>query len=192
MNWKHIEEKTFIGDHFTLPTEAIVHYEQCIFKACPFGSTNLSGFQFTDCTFEDCDLSNVNLLDTSLVDVVFIDCKMLGLNFDACNPLLLQLKFDHCNLSYSSFKNLKLSPTLFFKSNLTEVDFSQTKLSKSTFDECELWNTVFNNTILEETVIKSCLGLKVDLQNNYVSGMSISPNCVEDLLSQYQISIINE
>jgi len=192
MDWEHIEEETFIGKNLALPTDTLIHYEQCTFKTCAFGSANLSGFQFTECTFEDCDLSNANLMDTSLMDIVFINCKMLGLNFDVCNPLLLQLKFDHCNLSYSSFKNLKLPLTLFLKSNLTEVEFTQTNLSKSIFDNCELWNTVFDNTILEGVRIKECLGLNIDLQNNYVSGMSISPNCVEDLLSQYQISIINE
>jgi len=126
------------------------------------------------------------------MDVEFIDCKMLGLNMDACNPLLLQFNFDHCNLSYSSFKNLKVSPTHFLKCHLKEVDVTQVNLSKSTFESCKLLNTVFDNTILEGTTIKDCAGVNIDLQNNYVSGMSISLNSVEDLLSQYQISIINE
>ena len=192
MLFEHIEDQTYQPDELFLDLAKLYHFENCQFNACSFANTSLASYQFTDCVFTSCDLSNSNLLDTNFAEVNFIDCKLLGLNFDACNPLLLQMSFESSNLSYSVFQNLKLKPTLFKHCNLTEVDFTQTQLSESRFIDCQLFNTVFQNALLESTQLIDCLGINVDICNNYVKGMALSLNSVEEFLSQYGISIINE
>ena len=61
---------------------------------------------FVECTFEGCDLTNTNISHTIFNDVTFERCKMVGLQFETCDQLLMSFKFVGCNLSVASFSGL--------------------------------------------------------------------------------------
>ena len=74
-------------------------YENCIFKNCNFSESNLSDFKFIDCEFIACNLSLAQLNGTAFRNVSFKDCKMLGLQFDHCNPFGLAFSFENWKIN---------------------------------------------------------------------------------------------
>src|SRR3954463_255111 len=76
-------------------------YEYCKFINCDLSNSNLNNFKFSECEFINCNLSLAKLSKTVLRDITFKECKMLGLQFDSCNPFGLALRFENCNLTHS-------------------------------------------------------------------------------------------
>ncbi|MBL4794503.1 MAG: Flp pilus assembly complex ATPase component TadA, partial [Pseudomonadales bacterium] len=57
------------------------------------------------------EIRDIETADTALKAVQFLDCKLVGFNFNDCNDFLFSVDFENCNLSYSSFFELKLPKT---------------------------------------------------------------------------------
>ena len=83
---------------------------------------------FIDCSFSGCELSNAKLNDTAFRNIQFAGCKMLGLHFENCNPFLLEMSFEDCNLSHASFYQLTLKNSIINNSILHEADFTEADL----------------------------------------------------------------
>ena len=99
MEQKYIEEEIFEKIDFTQDTLPKGIYEYCRFLNCKFLNSDLSYVKFTGCEFACCNLSMTNLTNTVLQDIIFNDSKMLGMQFEKCNDLLLSVKLvPHTNL----------------------------------------------------------------------------------------------
>lgn len=164
-------------------------YENCIFNSCDFGNHDLSGFKFTDCVFNNCNLSLARLDKAAFRDVIFRDCKMLGLRFDACNPLGLSVSFDGCQLNHSSFYKTKIKKTVFRNSQLLETDFAEADLSGGVFDNCDLALAVFDRTVLEKADFRTSYNYSIDPETNRIKKARFSITGVSGLLDKYDIDI---
>lgn len=184
-----IESTVFNKTDFTPDVLPYGEYDNCIFTDCNFANTNLTGFVFTDCRFEDCNLSMAIAKGTAFKDVTFINCKLLGFNFSVCDPFLLSLKFEGCNMQLVSFYKLKIKSTKFIKCGLQEADFNETDLTGATFSDCDLNKAVFQQTILEKADFRTAYNYALDPEINRVKKARFSREGIAGLLMKYNISI---
>jgi fluoroquinolone resistance protein len=184
-----IESTVFNKENFTLNALPYGEYDNCIFTDCNFANTNLTGFVFTDCRFEDCNLSMATAKGTAFKDVTFTNCKLLGFNFSVCDPFLLSLKFEGCNMQLVSFYKLKIKSTKFIKCGLQEADFNETDLTGATFSDCDLNKAVIQQTVLEKADFRTAYNYSFDPELNRIKKARFSREGIAGLLMKYNISI---
>jgi len=189
MNQAVFEGQAF--DHQNYAGEAFTpgRYDDCSFKDCIFNKINLSNIDFIECQFEDCDLSMAVIGHTAFKKVRFQNCKLIGLNFHDCNPFLLSLQFEGCQLDYSSFRGLKMKDTAFIKCLLTEADFTDTDLTKAKFTASNLDRTIFSNTNLEQADFSEAIGFSINPETNRLSKAKFTLTGLPGLLKKYGIII---
>jgi uncharacterized protein YjbI with pentapeptide repeats len=164
-------------------------YDNCKFINCSFLNSDLSNVNFTTCEFQDCDWSNTNIKHTVLNEVCFSNCKLLGLQFDHCSDFLFSVEFIKCNLSFSSFYNLRAKKTSFKDCILHQVDFTTAELSSSVFDNCDFKSATFERTILEKVDFRSSYNYIIDPEMNTVKKAKFSMPEVLGLLRKYNIEV---
>lgn len=185
---KFIEDQTI--ENLQSPDELeLANYENCSFQSCVLANGDFSNIKFSDCTFKQCDLSMAVLEKTAFQNVTFIDCKLLGIAFEHCNPLLLAMRFEQCQLNFSSFFEQQLKGTLFKDCQLHEVDFSQANLSKAQFVKCDLQDATFDQTVLEQADFSSAFNYRIDPENNRIKRARFAPSGLAGLLKKYDIVV---
>ncbi len=151
--------------------------------------SNLSDFSFDECVFIECDFSNSKILNTALKNVEFENCKLMGLQFDVCNPFLLGFRFIDCQLNLASFYQLKIKGTFFKACILHEVDFTETDLTNSKFDNCDFSGAMFGNSNLEKVDFRTSINFTIDPETNRIKGAKFSKSEITGLLNKYDIVI---
>ncbi len=184
-----IVNKSFNKEQFAQKRLPIGEYEGCTFIDCDFTGGDLSGLTFIDCSFEGCNLSMTKIQNSAFKTVRFINCKLLGLNFNECNPFLLSLSFDHCPLNLASFYNLKLKGVKFCECDLREADFTESDLTLSSFENCNLERAIFDHTILIKADLRTSFNYSIDPTINKIQKGQYSRNGIAGLLDQYNIEI---
>jgi fluoroquinolone resistance protein len=184
-----ISSKEFKNQDFTIEKLMKAEYENCKFIACQFNESHLSGLIFYECIFQDCDLSLCHVRNTSVKDIKFENCKLLGVRFEECNPFLLSLSFEGCNLSLSSFYKLSLKKTLFLNCNLKETDFTECNLNLASFDSSNLLGAIFKNTNLEKTDFRTAQNYAIDPEENLLKKTKFSKTGLEGLLQKYSLDL---
>jgi fluoroquinolone resistance protein len=185
----YIEDKKFEQIDFTENGLPIGEYENCSFINCNFSNTDFSGIKFSLSEFINCNLSLVKLTKTAFRDIKFKECKMVGLQFDQCNPFGLEISFDHCSLNHASFYQTKLKKTIFKNSSLHEVDFTQCDLSHSIFDTCDFTMATFENTIIEKADFTTSINYSINPEINKIKKAKFSLSAIAGLLDKYDIEI---
>ncbi|HNP19454.1 MAG TPA: pentapeptide repeat-containing protein [Fulvivirga sp.] len=183
------EDQLFKGIDYTLQPFPNGEYEQCTFINCNFSGVNLFNITFMDCEFENCNFSEAQLNNTGLKSVIFKNCKLIGLQFDRCNPFLLAMGFDNCQLNLSYFYKLKLKQTRFKNCNLQEADFTEADFTESIFDNCDLANAIFSKTVLVKADFRSSFNYSIDPESNRIKKAKFSRQGLSGLLDKYQIEI---
>ena len=189
MQKSYFHDKEFNSIDFSEKPIELGEYENCTFKNCVLAEANLSNFNFEECLFIECDLSNAKLLNTTIQNVEFENCKLMGLQFDACNPFLLSFRFTRCQLNLSNFYQLKIKNTFFNDCILHEVDFTKTNLSGSIFTNCDFTGTMFGNTNLEKTDFRTSINFSIDPELNRIKNAKFSLLGIAGLLDKYDIEI---
>ena len=184
-----IENEIFEKADYSKVKLAKGEYDDCTFKNCLFLNVNVSETIFIDCEFVNCNFSNSYLKNTSFRSVIFKNCKLLGLQFNDCNPFLLSIGFEECHLNIVSFYKMKLKNTKFNKCKLQEVDFSETDLTNASFNNCDLIGSIFNATILEKADFRTSYNYSIDPEINRLKKAKFSLHGVVGLLGKYQIEI---
>ncbi len=164
-------------------------YDNCTFTQCNFSGIHASNIQFVECEFIDCNFSNALIKDTAFKDVSFKNCKMIGLKFYDVDPFLLKMTFKNCQLSFSSFRGLKITNTQFDACVLEEVDFSGSDISGSIFHDSQLKNAIFENTNLEKSDFRTAMQFLIDPDKNRLKGSKFSKDNLSGLLDKYHINI---
>lgn len=185
MSKKFITDKEFKGSE----SLELADFENCRFIQCNFASADLSEIHFTDCQFEQCDFSNAKITKTAFQNASFDSCKLIGLQFDTCNPFLLSFQFKLCILNYASFFQLKIPKTQFSECTIVEADFSNANLSSASFNNCNLSGSTFENTRLEKTDFYSATQITLDPERNNIRGARFSIENSIGLLMKYDIRI---
>ncbi len=184
-----IENKSFKQENYTenpLPTS---EYDSCSFSHCDFSSSDLSDVIFSDCRFDNCNLSMVNLTKTILRDVEFKECKILGVDFEVCNPFGIRMSFEDCVLNHSLFYKTNIKKTTFKGCLLHEVEFSEADLSSAVFENCDLERATFENTILEKVDFRTAYNFIINPEINRIKKAKFSKTNISGLLASYDISI---
>jgi uncharacterized protein YjbI with pentapeptide repeats len=155
------EDKKFNGNDFTVLGLPVGEYEGCYFTDCNFEATDLSDIHFFECHFSNCNFSNAIVKQTVWREVQFTNCKLIGIQFNECNPFLFSPKFEGCMLQYSSFYQLKVKGTAFINCNAAEVDFTEADLTGSTFEGTNLALTTFEQTNLEKADFRRAINYTI-------------------------------
>jgi len=183
------ENKLFERIDYTIDNLSRGEYEYCRFVNCNFYNGDISHTTFRECTFDSCDFSLAKMKNTALNDIHFIDCKLLGVQFEECNPFLLSLDFENCLLKLAVFYKLKLKKTRFKNCNLQETDFTEADLSSSVFDNCDMQRAIFHKTILEKADFRSSFNYSIDPEQNRITKARFNRMWVVGLLDKYRIEI---
>ncbi len=164
-------------------------FEECRFRACSFAGAKLDGMVLRSCIFEECDLTLATFRDTSLQEVRFIRCKLVGVQFDACRRLLLEVAFEKCLSRLSGYVGMSLKNTVFEGCDLQEADFTGTDLAGSSFAGCDLTRAQFNRTNLEGADLRTAYGYAFAPESNRLKRAKFSMPEVLGLLDAYGIEI---
>lgn len=184
-----IEDQEFSALDYTKSDLERGTYQYCRFVNCQLSGVTLSHCVFVECEFFECDLSNAKVANTAFRDVKFKNCKMLGIRFEHCNPFLLTMAFEGCQLNLSSFYQLPLKGSKWVECGLREVDFTGADLTGATLDVCDLLDAAFDNTRLEKTDFRTAFNYSIDPENNYIKKARFSLPAVVGLLHKYNIEI---
>jgi len=187
--YKMIENKLFERIDYTekkLPCDV---YENCRFVNCNFYNSDLLNVTFRECQFESCDFSMASLKNTAMNDVYFLGCKLVGVQFDECNPFLFSVGFENCVLKLAVFYKTKLKKTRFKNCNLQETDFTEADMTESVFDNCDLQRAIFHKTILEKADFHTSFLYSIDPELNRIKKARFSRLGVVGLLDKYGIDI---
>jgi len=189
MSTIYIHDKDFKKINFSEQGNEKADYDNCNFENCIFANTQLNEISFEDCRFLNCDFSNTKITGTAFKNVHFENCKLLGLQFDECNPFLLEFQFTDCILNYSSFYQLKIKGTNFTRCILQEVDFTDTNLSSANFTECDFSGAMFNGSNLQKADFRTSTNFSINPEQNLITGAKFSMETLPGLLHKYKIKI---
>ena len=184
-----IENKTFERIDYTVDKLPRDEYENCKFINCNLYGTDLLNVTFRECTFDSCDFSLASLKNTALNDIHFIGCKLVGVQFDECNPFLLSVDFESCVLKLAVFYKIKLKKTTFKNCNLQETDFTESDMTGAIFDNCDLQRTIFHKTNLEKADFRSSFHYSIDPEQNRIKKARFSKMGIVGLLDKYCIEV---
>ena len=165
------------------------NFENCKFVSSEFQNGSIAQRVFVDCTFKGCNLSLVKVLNTSFRDVIFEECKILGVDFNSCNPYGCAFEFKDCKLDNSNFFKLNLIKIRFHNCSLKEVDFSNCNLSSASFHHCDLSGAIFNHSNLEKSDFTTSSGYVIDPEINKIKKAKFSLPGIKGLLEKYDIII---
>lgn len=185
----YAEDKRFLSVDFSNDILLTGTYERCKFDGCIFPQYSLAECNFVDCEMKNCDLSNLSPSGTSFRGVYFSECKLLGTRFEVCNPLLLTVRFAHCNLSLASFHKLPLKQTEFIECEMKETDFTACELTNALFDNCNLAGTKFERANLEKADLRSAYNYSIDPENTRITKAKFSAAGLPGLLTKYGIRV---
>ncbi|MDR3651452.1 MAG: pentapeptide repeat-containing protein [Paludibacter sp.] len=183
------ENKLFERIDFTLIHLPKDEYENCKFVNCNFYSADLLNVTFRECIFDCCDFSLASLKNTALNDIYFIGCKLVGVQFEECNPFLFSVNFENCVLKLAVFFKMKLKKTCFVNCNLQETDFSESDMTSAVFDNCDLQRAIFYKTILEKADLRTSYHYSIDPEVNRIKKARFSRTGISGLLDKYNIEI---
>lgn len=189
MELNYTGDQTFEGKQYTAQRLPKGEYDHCIFEACDFSEGYLDNTHFTECRFIDCNLSNANIAHSFFREVRFVRCKMLGLQFEACNDLLLSLHFRDCSLDLSSFSKMPLKGTVFEACRFVQTDFIETDLREASFSNCNLDGARFDTCRLQGADFRTAVNFRIDPERNQLKKARFSREGLEGLLLSHEIIV---
>ena len=163
-------------------------YFDCKFIACDLSEMELSNTQFEECSFQLCNLSMTKLL-CQMNDVKFMECKIVGADFSTVNKNSTSLKFDKCNISYTTFIGTNLHDCLYSECHIVECDFTDANLSRAVFDNCELAGSIFSGTNLEKADFETSRNYIINPTANRINKMVVSESELKGLVAHLNIVI---
>jgi len=131
----------------------------------------------------------VSLKNTAMNDVHFLGCKLVGVQFDECNPFLFSVGFENCVLKLAVFYKTNLKKTHFKNCNLQETDFTEADMTAAILDSCDLQRSIFHKTNLEKADFRSSFHYSIDPEQNRIKKARFSRMGVMGLLDKYGIEI---
>ena len=182
---KYFEEHVFKA----LNTLEKGDYEYCTFDNCDLSGADLKYCTFVDCIFNDCNLSSTKMISTALRNVTFNNCKLMGVNFESCNPLLFDISCTNSQMNFCTFYQMTLKKVTFDNCTMHEVDFTEADLSGSKLKNCDLKDAHFERTTLLKTDFRTSFNFSIDPEANQIKGALFSKESIAGLLDKYQIKI---
>ena len=164
-------------------------FEACSFRNVNWAGADLRQSRFEDCTFIDCDLSNIKALGASFQDVRFEGCKLLGIAFEVCNPLGLNVRFERCNLEASTWQEMDVRGFQFQECKLQYTDFTAANCEGVKFATCDLLQAVFERTNLKKADFRTAEQWTINPAVNQVKGARFQKEELKGLLQQWGLDL---
>lgn len=168
-------------------------FEQCVFINCNFEGALIKQCKFVECSFKSCSLNLVKLTGSSFVETEFADCKMRGINWTETRfPYITvdsPINFHQCDISYSSFYELKLPGIVIVESKAYDVDFRSADLSSADLSGTDFDKAHFHKTNIKCADFRSSINYFIDPTNNFVDNGLFSLPEVINLLKSFKIKI---
>lgn len=187
---KEFFEEAFADKNFSKISLSHSEFEDCHFLRCQLSEANLNLSTFLHCTFEDCDFSNVKIQGAKWRDLKFLRCKLMGIQWPQASDLV-NPEFEHCNLSFSNFVELKLKKTKFDHCLLREADLAQADFTESYFQYCDFLGARFHETNLIKSDLRNALNYSIIPQQNKLKGARFSWPEAQGLLTGLGIILEN-
>ena len=162
-------------------------FDSCHLSECDLSDAWLVGTRFLECTFVRCNLSNCRVEGAAMRGVQFKECKAVGVAFSRVDPLMLDLGFEDCDLSYCDFNELDLSRSALEGCTLVGSLFERTNLWGARLGGCELRDARFDACNLEKADFRGSSGCSLDPSRNRVRGTRFDPVSATGLLRCFGI-----
>ena len=94
----------------------------------------------------------------------------MGIQFFEVDAFLLKMRFENCQLRFSSFRELHMQHTVFKNCQLEHVEFASANLKGSVFDNSNLKHVIFEETNLEKVDFSLAFSLSIDPDQNRLKG----------------------
>ncbi|KTD74969.1 pentapeptide repeat-containing protein [Legionella waltersii] len=168
-------------------------FEHCVFINCIFDAGFIRQCKFIECGFKSCSMNLVKLTGSSFVETEFTDCKMKGINWTEItfpsviitSPIFLNT----CDISYSSFYELKLPGIAIVDCKAHDADFRAADLSNSDLSGTDFENSEFNHTNLKSADFRRSINYRIDpTENNVRDAHFCLPEAIS-LLASFKIKI---
>ena len=164
-------------------------FYKCEFENCTFIESNVSKCVFEDCIFVRCDLTMAKPQHTAYRGVVFRDCKLMGINWSECSPGL-DVAFEHCVLSFSSFVGLSLPKTRFIDCTAKEVSFIETDLKQADFRGTNLAGSRFFHVDLTKADLSEAVDYYVQPMENTITKARFSVQAAVALAESFGVIVV--
>lgn len=186
---KTYEGKTFQGVQAPAADLSKIEFTGCAFKGCDLSRARLAGALLQDCSFVGCNLSNAIVEATGFRQVSFKDSKLVGIAFNAVQPLLLHWSFEGCLIEMCDFSRLKMRGSLFLDCRIHRTDFVESDLQDSAFRGSDLEGSLFHKTGLERVDFTAARSFAIDPTSNRIKKAKFSSPEVLALLAPFEIVV---
>ncbi len=171
-------------------------FENCQFTQCDFSEATFNHCKFIDCEFIRCNLGLLKPAYSSFINTVFEECKAIGINWsEASLPQFTMpspIYFYRCDVSHSSFFQLKLPELILEDCKAHGVDFREADLSKSNLAYSDFNGCQFVRTNLTQADFTEAINYVIDVELNIIKQATFSFPEVVNLLRSLDINIIGQ
>jgi len=115
----------------------------------------------------------------------------MGINFGACDPLFLFVRFFHCLIDTCNYSDLSLKGTTFEHCNIRDPHFTHANLAESNFAGSDLNGSIFHNTNLSHVNFVGAVNYAINPLTNQLKQARFSLPEVVALLDSLGIIIVN-
>lgn len=164
------------------------------FYKCEFERCHFKNLEFIDCVFEDCTFAHSDLtmskpIQTAMRGVKFRDCKLMGMNWAEASPGV-DVGFEQCTLSYSTFSGLSLQKTRFIECTAREANFIEADLSQAKFKGTSLLGSRFLCTNLTGADFSEALDYYISPVDNTVKKARFSVQAAVAIAESFGIIVV--
>lgn len=148
----------------------------CEFVRCDLTESSFKAAQFTDCKFDGCELGLIDVEGAVLSNVTFETCRLTGVRFELIGqlPLLPEIRFSGCDLSFCSFRGLDLTSCAVIGSRLWESEFVGCDLKDVDFSGSDLARCSFARNDLAGADLRSARNYSFSPVANNVRGLRVA------------------
>lgn len=168
-------------------------FEHCSFINCVFDESLIKKCKFVECHFKACSINLAKLTGSSFIDTEFTDCKMKGINWtEIAFPYVVltsPVYFNSCDLSYSSFYELKLPGISIVDCKAHDADFRNADLTNADLSGTDFENSEFNHTTLKSADFRRSIHYRINPTENNINQAHFSLPEAIALLASFNIKI---
>ena len=113
----------------------------------------------------------------------------MGIHFANANTFLLEMRFNNCQLDYTSFYKLKLPKLNFTDCSLRDSDFVEADIVGADFSGCDMYGTSFERTNLSKADFRTASNYNLDPSLNKMTGAKFTAYGLAGLVSKHKLDI---
>ena len=165
-----------------------MEFEECRFVKLHLTDFKIERCKFISCSFENCILSALKPYNSTFYEVEFKESKVIGCDWTLAKKVD-SLSFSDSQISYSSFRFLKLPKLKLINCQAKEADFTEADLREGDFTLTDFQGAIFHKTNLSKTNFIKAVNYLVDIKSNNISKAKFSFPEAINLLKSLDITV---